>query len=68
MEKLFKEICLEKGAEHLLEEVKINTLQESMQAVNHIRAIVEVCPRGQALDRVCRWREVVQKAIEVFGV
>ena len=26
MEKLFEEICLEKGAEHLLEEVKINTL------------------------------------------
>lgn len=61
MEELFEEICKEKGAGHLLE--------ESMQAVvNYIWAIVEDCPRGQAGDRVRRWREVAENAMGTFGV
>ncbi|KAF4765324.1 hypothetical protein N7455_004025 [Penicillium solitum] len=49
MEKLFESICREKGAGKILEDMELDPLQESMQtAVNYLRAIVEVCPRGQA--------------------
>lgn len=67
MEALFEAVCMEKGAARLLEEVRPNALQESMQtAINHIRAIVEVCPRGEAQDKVEGWREVAKAAMEVF--
>ncbi|RDW68770.1 phosphotransferase family protein [Aspergillus mulundensis] len=67
MEGLFEKICLEKGAGHLLEEMTLNDKQEQMQtAVNHIRAIVEVCPRGQAGDKVGKWREVAERAMDAF--
>lgn len=67
MEALFEAVCVEKGAALLLEEMRPNALQESMQtAINHIRAIVEVCPRGEAQDKVEGWREVAEAAMEVF--
>ncbi|KAJ4420044.1 hypothetical protein N0V82_004616 [Gnomoniopsis sp. IMI 355080] len=67
MEALFETLCHEKGATQLLEEAKPNTLQEEMQtAVNHIRAIVEVCPRNQAQDRVETWRDVAETAMDTF--
>ncbi|OQE35184.1 hypothetical protein PENCOP_c014G04905 [Penicillium coprophilum] len=69
MEKLFESVVREKGAGKILDEMELNPLQESMQtAVNHIRAIVEVCPRGQAQDRVAHWRGVAESAMESFGV
>ncbi|KAJ5778881.1 hypothetical protein N7457_006601 [Penicillium paradoxum] len=55
MEKLFESVCREKGVGKVLEEMQLNALQQSMQtAVNHIRAIVEVCPRGQASRPSCQ--------------
>ncbi|CAI7638496.1 unnamed protein product [Penicillium glandicola] len=67
MEQLFEQTCHEKGAEHILEQTQLNAKQEMMQtAVNHIRAIVEVCPRGQAQDRVAHWRAVAEAAMEGF--
>lgn len=67
MEQLFEQTCREKGAEHILEQIQLNAKQEMMQtAVNHIRAIVEMCPRGQAQDRVARWRGVAEAAMEGF--
>jgi aminoglycoside phosphotransferase (APT) family kinase protein len=69
MEQLFEQVCVEKGAGHILEQTKLNAKQELMQtAVNHIRAIVEVCPRGQAQDRVAHWRGVAEVAMEAFRV
>ncbi|KAJ5807661.1 hypothetical protein N7447_011117 [Penicillium robsamsonii] len=69
MEKLFESVCREKGAGKMLDEMNLNPLQESMQtAVNHIRAIVEVCPRGQAQHRVGHWRGVAESAMGAFGV
>ncbi|CAI7642827.1 unnamed protein product [Penicillium manginii] len=67
MEQLFEQICREKGAKHILEQTQLNARQEMMQtAVNHIRAIVEVCPRGQTQDRVAHWRSVAEAAMEGF--
>lgn len=67
MERLFETVCAEKGVLSLLEDVKPTSLQESMQtAVNHIRAIVEVCPRGQAQDKVDTWRRTAEAAMAVF--
>ncbi|KAK8136688.1 hypothetical protein PG984_004628 [Apiospora sp. TS-2023a] len=71
MEKLFEAVCIEKGGTlglGLLEDVKSNGLQASMQtAVDHIRAIVEVCPRGQAQDKVDAWRAIAEAAMEAFS-
>lgn len=53
MEDVFQAICQERGLGKMLDEMRLNPLQESMQTVlNHIRAIVEICPRQQAQDRV----------------
>ncbi|KAJ5951641.1 uncharacterized protein N7479_010054 [Penicillium vulpinum] len=69
MEKLFESVCCKKGAGKILKEMELSPLQQSMQtAVNYIRAIVEVCPRGQAKDRVAHWRGVAEAAMEAFGV
>lgn len=69
MEALFEKVCLEKGPGWMLEEMKMNELQESMQnVVNQIREIVEVCAKGQANDRVARWRSVAETSMERFGV
>ncbi|EED13998.1 conserved hypothetical protein [Talaromyces stipitatus ATCC 10500] len=69
MEELFEQVCHERGAQSILEETKMNAAQESMQTVvNHVRAIVEVCPRGQASDRTRQWRKVAEAAMEKFGV
>ncbi|EEA22412.1 hypothetical protein PMAA_090420 [Talaromyces marneffei ATCC 18224] len=69
MEELFEKVCLEKGPGWMLEEMKMNELQESMQnVVNQIREIVEVCAKGQANDRVARWRSVAETSMERFGV
>lgn len=67
MEALFEAICHEKGATDLLDDVKPNALQKELQtAVNHIRAIVEVCPRNQAQDKVEGWRGVAEAAMDTF--
>jgi hypothetical protein len=67
MEEVFEQVCHEKGVEWILEQMKMNELQESMQkVVNHVRAIVEVCPKGQASDRVAQWRSVAEAAMEKF--
>ncbi|KAJ5717166.1 hypothetical protein N7488_002812 [Penicillium malachiteum] len=69
MEDIFESVCQEKGAERILENAKLSPLQESMQiVVNHIRAIVEVCPRGQAKDRVASWRTTAEEGMKEFGV
>ncbi|KAJ5097254.1 hypothetical protein N7456_007975 [Penicillium angulare] len=68
MENIFEETCRKKGFERILKETKLSPRQEDMQiAVNHIRAIVEVCPRGQAKDRVAAWRATAEKAMRSFG-
>lgn len=69
MEEVFEQVCREKGAEWMLEEMKMSELQDSMQkVVNHVRAITEVCPRGQSSDRVAQWRSVAETAMDKFGV
>ncbi|PYH96919.1 hypothetical protein BO71DRAFT_448281 [Aspergillus ellipticus CBS 707.79] len=69
MEGVFEEVCQRKGAGGMLEEMKLNGKQEVMQrVVNHVRAIVEVCPRGQAAEKVGGWRRVVEEGMGVFGV
>ncbi|KAJ4394499.1 hypothetical protein N0V93_003717 [Gnomoniopsis smithogilvyi] len=67
MEALFETVCMERGAIQLLEDVKPNALQKETQtAINHIRAIVEVCPRDQAQDKVDSWRDIAETAMDAF--
>jgi aminoglycoside phosphotransferase (APT) family kinase protein len=69
MEEVFQAVCRERGLGKMLDEMRLSPRQESMQTVvNHIRAIVEVCPRGQAQDRVGHWRKIAETGMEDFGV
>jgi len=65
---VFEGFCRARGAESLLSDVRASELQEAFQtATNHVRAIVEVCPRNQAKDRVDAWRATAENAMAVFG-
>ncbi|RAH64125.1 phosphotransferase family protein [Aspergillus aculeatinus CBS 121060] len=66
LEAVFEEVVRrEKGAEWVLAEMKWRSpLQEEVQkVVNHLRAIVEVVPRGQAGERAGLWRTVVEEGM-----
>ncbi|KAF5606678.1 uncharacterized protein FSUBG_5864 [Fusarium subglutinans] len=65
---VFKQRCKDKGCK-LFEETWYNSsLQESMQrAVDFLRAIVEVSPRGQRQELVQGWKDVVLENIAKFA-
>ncbi|KAJ3120700.1 hypothetical protein HK100_012691 [Physocladia obscura] len=67
MMEIFEQMCIEQNAQFLLDETKPTFLQDAMQmAVNHIRAIVEVCPKGEAQDKIFAWRETAEASMDVF--
>jgi hypothetical protein len=68
LESIFETI-LQERAPFILEEIKSTGLQDTMQKIaSYTRAIVEVCPRGQAADKVAAWRKVVEDNLTKFGV
>jgi len=68
LEALFRNIA-KQTAPRMLDEMEPSSRQEAMQAVqSYVRAIVEVCPRGQCADKVLSWRAVAETNMEVFGV
>ncbi|KAF5644106.1 hypothetical protein F52700_2674 [Fusarium sp. NRRL 52700] len=65
---LFKQRCKEKGCTLFEEAEYTSPLQESMQrAVDFLRAIVEVSPRGQRQELVEGWKDTVLEKIAKFG-
>jgi aminoglycoside phosphotransferase (APT) family kinase protein len=69
LKKVFEAECQSQGAAWLLDQTKMNSRQEDvMTAVNYIRAIVEVCPRGQAQDKVDDWCIVAETAMDTLGI
>jgi hypothetical protein len=58
-----------RGLGYLVDDSKFTSNeQEDMQTVaNFLRAIVEVCPRGQASESVMSWKETVVKAMTELG-
>lgn len=68
LEKVFREI-LEREAPHVLREMEPSTTQVAMQNVqSYVRAIVEVCPRGQCADKVDGWRAVAEENLAALGM
>lgn len=59
----------ERGFEKMLDELLLNQLQDLVDTVvNEIPAVVKVCPREKAQDRVGQWRKVAETALGRFGV
>ena len=64
---VFERECKDRGAEGFLADLEPNALQDAMQTVvSHVRAIVEVCPKGvpEDLERARSWRKVAEAAME----
>jgi hypothetical protein len=59
----------DKGLGYLVDDAKFTSKkQEDMQTVaNFLRAIVEVCPRGQASGNVMGWKETAVKGMTELG-
>jgi hypothetical protein len=59
----------DRGLGYLVDDAKFTSKeQENMQTVaNYLRAIVEVCPRGQASGSVMGWKETAVKAMRDLG-
>ncbi|OOQ83518.1 hypothetical protein PEBR_34432 [Penicillium brasilianum] len=69
MEDVFKANRQERGLEKILDELLLNPLQNLIDTVvNDIPAVVKVCPREKAQDRVGQWRKVAETALDRFGV
>ena len=66
---LFDERCRTCGVDLLSETEPRFSLQESMQdAIGYLRAIIEVCPRGEKADKVGEWRAILEASLEIFKV
>jgi hypothetical protein len=59
----------DRGLEYMIDDAKFTSKeQENMQTVaNFLRAIIEVCPRGQASGSVMTWKETCVKAMAELG-
>ncbi|KAH7214326.1 hypothetical protein BKA60DRAFT_637813 [Fusarium oxysporum] len=65
---VFKQRSKEKGCKLFEETEYTSPLQEDMQrAVDFLRAIVEVSPRGQRQELVQGWKDMVLENIAKFG-
>lgn len=67
---MFEKRCEARGLQDLLDEPEYTSdLQATMQdGISYLRAIVEVCPRGQRQDKLGEWREKLEASLEAFGV
>jgi hypothetical protein len=65
----YEKKCRDRGLGYLIDDAKFTSKeQENMQTVaNFLRAIVEVCPRGQASGRVKDWKETAVNAMTELG-
>ncbi|KAF3767509.1 APH-domain-containing protein [Cryphonectria parasitica EP155] len=66
--RVFEEVCAVKGLT-ILSDARANEYQEAMQlVVNYVRAIVEVCPRGEKEEAAREWRRLAEEAMRKLGV
>lgn len=64
---VFDKTCFERGSS-FQDDTKPNEAQEDMQdALNYLRAICEVCPRGQKAEAIPKWRAAMETAMEDFA-
>jgi hypothetical protein len=69
LRKVFEAVCEEKGLQQILRDIKPSLEQVMMiNAGSYVRAITEVCPRGQRQDEVEKWKEGALAAMSFFEV
>lgn len=67
LRKVFEAVCEEKGLHRVLRDAEPSPEQGMViSAVSYVRAITEVCPRGQRGDEVDGWKEEALKAMAFF--
>lgn len=64
----FRKRCAERGVPDVLKDAEyVSERQDAMQGVvDYLRAIVEVCPRGEKLEAARGWRDAMVRFMEVF--
>ncbi|KAH9904605.1 hypothetical protein F4778DRAFT_71274 [Xylariomycetidae sp. FL2044] len=68
LREVFEAICEEKGLHQILRDIKPGAEQVMMvMAESYVRAITEVCPRGQRQDEVKTWGEEALTAMSFFN-
>ncbi|KAH8121037.1 hypothetical protein FP744_10000760 [Trichoderma asperellum] len=70
LHEMFRERCVARGLVSLIEETNFrSTMQQAMQdAVNYLRAIVEVSPRHQKAEVVPSWQASLEERLDAFKV
>lgn len=67
LREVFETVCKEKGFHQVLRDIKPSPEQIKMiTAVSYVRAITEVCPRGQHQDKIDNWKEEALAAMSFF--
>ncbi|XXG96896.1 hypothetical protein Hte_003187 [Hypoxylon texense] len=64
---VFEQVCAERDPK-LLEDFNPKAPHDSIKKVlNYIRAIVEVCPRGQKAEAAREWRKMAEQSLDELG-
>lgn len=62
----FQTLAMQRG---LLRDYRFSAEQEAYQkVVSYVRALTEVCPRGQQADKVAAWRASAEEGLSAFNV
>ncbi|KAF2448988.1 hypothetical protein P171DRAFT_452634 [Karstenula rhodostoma CBS 690.94] len=69
MFEIFRQTCNEQQVTVILEGVRFNAAQEALDEIlRHMRALVQVCPRGQQEGQRAHWRANIEVGLRYFDI